>query len=86
MLNIVEFRAMALVMSSRATSSWTMACRAGASKALATPNPKARTMMCQGRMTVEKGQPAVMKARTIIADWVMIMRWRRDIRSATTPA
>jgi hypothetical protein len=83
---MAELRAIALVISSRATSSWTMAWRAGASKAFATPKPNERRRMCQGWITWRNVSPAVRKARSIIATWVMTMILRRDMRSATTPA
>ena len=69
----------------RSTRSVTKACRAGASKALAQPRRKARTMICQACTRCVKVNKARMMARIIMAVWVIKSKRRRDMRSAMTP-
>ena len=62
-LNMVELRAMALLKSSRSTSSITKAWRAGASNALAMPRAKASTTICHGWIQPRKVSAARMKGQ-----------------------
>ncbi len=84
-LNIVEFRAIAFVKSSRPTISITKDCRAGTSKAFTTPSENARTMICQGATTRVKVSADRMKASAMLSPCVTTRRLRLGTRSAMTP-
>ena len=84
-LKIDEFSAIAFVICSLLTNSRTKDCRAGASKAVAIPNKKARTKMCQGLTVLVNTRADSIKAKTIIAVWVITNKVLLEIRSAITP-
>src|ERR1022692_1161093 len=84
-LNIEEFRAMALIRSSRPTISTKNDCRAGISKAFTTPSSADRTKICQTCTPPVSVRTAKMNASSMAEIWVPITtRWRRK-RSATMP-
>ncbi len=84
-LNIALFSEIAFMRSSRLAISTTNDCRAGMSKAMATPPNKPREMISQGTIFPDQTRPAKMKARIIIAVWVQRRTDRFGKRSAAQP-
>ncbi len=71
-LNIALLSEIAFIKSSRLAISTTNDCRAGMSKAMATPPKSPSTMISHGRMIFAPTRPAMTKERIIIAIWVQM--------------
>ena len=84
-LNIALLSEMAFIKSSRLAISTTNDCRAGMSKAIATPPHRPSTIISHGWMIPDHTSPAKMKARIIIAIWVQMRTERFGKRSAAQP-
>ena len=83
----IEFIAMAFGRSSRFSRSWTkIDCRVGVSKALQMPPKRARAASCGIAMMLNPESAARIADCTAIKVSAAISKWRRLMRSPSTPA
>ncbi len=85
-LNIDELSAIAVIRSSRRTSSTMNAWRPGMSNALTMPNSTASSITCQVVTRPVQTSAARARASSIWSACVQTMSWRLSTRSTTTPA